>query len=91
MRGLFLGPADLSLTDATTALPLAAGVLGRDLPANDERPITCATLARRDDGTLVAHPSAAGLPMLVPLAAADCPWCARRTRRGCRRNSLRTG
>ena len=49
-------------------------MLGRDLPANDERAdYMRATLARRDDGTLVATPfPVQDSSMLVPLAAADC-------------------
>jgi len=50
------------------------GVLGRDLPANDEREeYMRATLTRRDDGTWVATPfPQQDSSMLVPLAAADC-------------------
>ncbi len=53
--------------------PLTKGVLGRDLPANDEREeYMRATLARRD-GTWVATPfPQQDSSMLVPLAAADC-------------------
>ena len=52
---------------------LAKGVLGRDLPANDEREeYMRASLARRD-GTWVATPfPQQDSSMLVPLAAADC-------------------
>jgi molybdopterin molybdotransferase len=48
-------------------------VLGRDLPANDEREeYMRATLTRRD-GTWVATPfPQQDSSMLVPLAAADC-------------------
>ena len=54
--------------------PLTLGVLGRDLPANDEREeYMRATLVRRDDGTFVATPfPQQDSSMLVPLAAADC-------------------
>jgi len=72
---LFLVPLIRSLTGRhDVALPLAPGVLGRDLPANDERAdYMRATLARRDDGTLVATPfPLQDSSMLVPLAAADC-------------------
>jgi len=53
--------------------PFTKGVLGRDLPANDEREeYMRATLARRD-GTWVATPfPQQDSSMLVPLAAADC-------------------
>jgi len=53
--------------------PISQGVLGRDLPANDEREeYMRATLARRD-GTWVATPfPQQDSSMLVPLAAADC-------------------
>jgi molybdopterin molybdotransferase len=55
------------------AHPIAQGVLGRDLPTNDEREeYMRATLARRD-GTWVATPfPQQDSSMLVPLAAADC-------------------
>jgi len=50
------------------------GVLGRDLPENDEREdYLRATLARRDDGTWVTTPfPVQDSSMLVPLAAAGC-------------------
>ena len=50
------------------------GVLGRDLPANDERAdYMRATLKRRDDGTWEATPfPVQDSSMLVPLAASDC-------------------
>jgi molybdopterin molybdotransferase len=53
---------------------LTKGVLGRDLPANDEREdYLRSTLARRDDGAWIATPfPAQDSSMLVPLAAADC-------------------
>jgi len=53
--------------------PLTKGVLGRGLPANDEREeYMRAALARRD-GTWVATPfPQQDSSMLVPLAAADC-------------------
>jgi molybdopterin molybdotransferase len=56
------------------APPLATGVLGCDLPANDERAdYLRASLARRDDGTWIATPfPLQDSSMLVPLAAADC-------------------
>jgi molybdopterin molybdotransferase len=56
------------------ANPVTQGVLGRDLPANDEREeYMRAALARRDDGTWVATPfPQQDSSMLVPLAAADC-------------------
>ena len=49
-------------------------MLGRDLPANDERAdYLRATPARRRDGTLVATPfPIQDRSMLVPLADADC-------------------
>jgi molybdopterin molybdotransferase len=55
-------------------LPLTNGVLGRDLPANDEREdYLRSTLARRDDGAWIATPfPVQDSSMLVPLAAADC-------------------
>jgi molybdopterin molybdotransferase len=54
--------------------PLTKGVLGRDLPANDERAdYLRASLTRRADGTPVATPfPVQDSSMLVPLAAADC-------------------
>jgi molybdopterin molybdotransferase len=72
---LFLVPLLRRLTGRRDIAPLlATGVLGRDLPANDERAdYMRATLARRDDGTLVATPfPLQDSSMLVPLAAADC-------------------
>jgi molybdopterin molybdotransferase len=72
---LFLVPLIRRLTGRQdVALPCASGVLGRDLPANDERAdYMRATLTRRDDGTLVATPfPLQDSSMLVPLAAADC-------------------
>jgi molybdopterin molybdotransferase len=56
------------------ALPTGSGVLGRDLPGNDERAeYMRASLTRRADGTPVATPfPVQDSSMLVPLAAADC-------------------
>ena len=56
------------------ALPTETGVLGRDLPANDERAdYLRASLALSADGTAVATPfPVQDSSMLVPLAAADC-------------------
>jgi molybdopterin molybdotransferase len=53
---------------------LTSGVLGRDLPANDERAdYMRATLKRRGDGTWEATPfPVQDSSMLVPLAASDC-------------------
>ena len=53
---------------------LMPGVLGRDLPANDERAdYMRAALKRRDDGTFEVTPfPLQDSSMLVPLAAADC-------------------
>jgi molybdopterin molybdotransferase len=52
---------------------VSQGVLGRDLPGNDEREeYMRATLTYRD-GTWIATPfSQQDSSMLVPLAAADC-------------------
>jgi len=72
---LFLVPLIRRLTGRhDVALPHASGVLGRDLPANDERAdYMRASLTLRDDGTLVATPfPLQDSSMLVPLAAADC-------------------
>jgi molybdopterin molybdotransferase len=57
-----------------TDLLLTKGMLGRDLPANDEREdYLRSTLARRDDGAWIATPfPLQDSSMLVPLAAADC-------------------
>src|SRR5262249_59528854 len=56
------------------SLPTARAVLGRALPANDERAeYMRATLATTPDGTLVATPSAKqGSSLQVMLARADC-------------------
>ena len=53
---------------------LTSGVLGRDLPANDERAdYMRATCTRRDDGSFEVTPFLVqDSSMLVPLAAADC-------------------
>jgi molybdopterin molybdotransferase len=72
---LFLIPLIRRLTGRSDlTLPLATGVLGCDLPANDERAdYMRASLTRRPDGTLVATPfPVQDSSMLVPLAAADC-------------------
>jgi molybdopterin molybdotransferase len=72
---LFLLPLIRKLTGRHDVEPTPLqGVLGRDLKANDERQdYLRATLARRDDGTLVATPfREQDSSMLVPLAAADC-------------------
>jgi molybdopterin molybdotransferase len=71
---LFVAPLIRKLTGRTDIEhSLAKGVLGRDLPANDEREeYMRATLALRD-GTWVATPfTNQDSSMLVPLAAADC-------------------
>jgi molybdopterin molybdotransferase len=71
---LFLVPLIRRLSGRSDlALPTGVGVLGRDLPANDEREeYMRATLARRD-GAWVATPfPQQDSSMLVPLAAADC-------------------
>ena len=71
---LFVAPLIRKLLGRTDiAHPLEQGVLGRDLPANDEREeYMRATLARRD-GTWVVTPfPKQDSSMLVPLAAADC-------------------
>jgi len=55
------------------ALLTTAGVLGRDLPANDEREEYMRATLERRDGRWVATPfSQQDSSMLVPLAAADC-------------------
>ena len=85
---LFLVPLIRRLSGRSdTGHVLAPGVLGRDLPANDERAdYMRATLARDGDGTLVATPfPVQDSSMLVPLAAADClvvRAAARARRRG---------
>ena len=71
---LFVAPLIRKLLGRSNiANPVTQGVLGRDLPANDEREeYMRATLARRD-GTWVATPfPQQDSSMLVPLAAADC-------------------
>jgi molybdopterin molybdotransferase len=71
---LFVAPLIRKLLGRTdTANRVGQGVLGRDLPANDEREeYMRATLVRRD-GTSVATPfPQQDSSMLVPLAAADC-------------------
>jgi molybdopterin molybdotransferase len=71
---LFLAPLVRKLTGRwDIEHSLTGGVLGRDLPANDEREeYMRATLAMRD-GMWVATPFPnQDSSMLVPLAAADC-------------------
>ena len=71
---LFVAPLIRKLTGRTDlALSLTIGVLGRDLPQNDEREeYMRATLAYRN-GAWVATPFPnQDSSMLVPLAAADC-------------------
>jgi molybdopterin molybdotransferase len=71
---LFAAPLIRKLTGRSDlTLPIEHGVLGRDLPENDEREeYMRATLALRD-GTWVATPFPnQDSSMLVPLAAADC-------------------
>ncbi len=71
---LFVAPLIRKLTGRTDLTPpVEQGVLGRDLPENDEREeYMRATLALRD-GTWVATPFPnQDSSMLVPLAAADC-------------------
>jgi molybdopterin molybdotransferase len=54
-------------------LPLTKGVLGRDLPANDEREeYMRASLTRRDEIWVATPFPKQDSSMLVPLAAADC-------------------
>lgn len=72
---LFLIPLIRRLSGRSdVALPTGSGLLGRDLPANDERAdYLRASLTRRDDGNWVATPfPVQDSSMLVPLAAADC-------------------
>src|SRR5207253_2203456 len=71
---LFVAPLIRKLLGRTDIEnPVGQGVLGRDLPANDEREeYMRATLTRRD-GTWIATPfPQQDSSMLVPLAAADC-------------------
>ncbi|MEJ0076726.1 MAG: gephyrin-like molybdotransferase Glp [Alphaproteobacteria bacterium] len=71
---LFVAPLIRKLTGRSDLTPpVEQGVLGRDLPQNDEREeYMRATLALRD-GTWVATPFPnQDSSMLVPLAAADC-------------------
>jgi molybdopterin molybdotransferase len=71
---LFVAPLIRKLLGRTdVADAVEQGVLGRDLPANDEREeYMRATLVRRD-GTWVVTPfPKQDSSMLVPLAAADC-------------------
>jgi len=72
---LFLLPLIHRLTGSTDAhAPTEPAVLGRDLPANDERAdYLRATLTRDTHGTLVATPAPVqDSSMLLPLARADC-------------------
>jgi molybdopterin molybdotransferase len=72
---LFVAPLIRKLLGRSeTGNPVSHGVLGRDLPANDEREeYMRATLARRGDGAWLATPfPQQDSSMLVPLAAADC-------------------
>jgi molybdopterin molybdotransferase len=72
---LFLVPLIRRLSGrADLALPVESGVLGRALPANDERAdYLRASLAYGGDGEAVATPfPVQDSSMLVPLAAADC-------------------
>ncbi|MGB9369218.1 MAG: gephyrin-like molybdotransferase Glp [Xanthobacteraceae bacterium] len=71
---LFVAPLIRKLTGRSDLTPpLEQGILGRDLPQNDEREeYMRATLALRD-GTWVATPFPnQDSSLLVPLAAADC-------------------
>ena len=72
---LFVAPLIRTLlARSDIANRVTQGLLGRDLPANDEREeYMRATLARRDEGTWVATPfPQQDSSMLVPLAGADC-------------------
>ena len=71
---LFLVPLIRRLSGRSDlALPTGVGVLGRDLPANDEREeYMRATLARREGGWVATPFPQQDSSMLVPLAAADC-------------------
>jgi molybdopterin molybdotransferase len=72
---LFLVPLIRRLSGRSDiALAMGSGVLGRDLPANDERAdYLRASLACNADGAAVATPfPVQDSSMLVPLAAADC-------------------
>src|SRR5947209_11577915 len=72
---LFVAPLIRKLLGRSeTGNPVSQGVLGRDLPANDEREeYMRATLARRADGAWLATPfPQQDSSMLVPLAAAHC-------------------
>jgi molybdopterin molybdotransferase len=72
---LFLLPLIRRLTGRTDIHAGTESVLlGRNLPANDERTdYMRATLARAPDGSLTAHPAAIqDSSMLAPLATADC-------------------
>jgi molybdopterin molybdotransferase len=72
---LFLVPLIRRLSGRQDIDPLlTSGVLGRDLPANDERAdYMRATRKRREDGSFEITPfPVQDSSMLVPLAAADC-------------------
>lgn len=71
---LFVAPLIRKLTGRSDiAHPVDQGVLGRDLPANDEREeYMRATLARRDGAWVVTPFPKQDSSMLAPLAAADC-------------------
>jgi molybdopterin molybdotransferase len=71
---LFLVPLIRRLSGRSDlALPTGTGVLGRDLPANDEREEYMRATLERRDGEWVATPfPQQDSSMLVPLAAADC-------------------
>lgn len=71
---LFVAPLIRKLTGRPDIeYPLTKGVLGRDLPANDEREeYMRATLARRGDAWVATPFPQQDSSMLVPLAAADC-------------------
>ena len=71
---LFVAPLIRKMLGRTDiAPPLEQGVLGRDLPANDEREeYMRATLERRDGIWVVTPFAKQDSSMLVPLAAADC-------------------
>jgi molybdopterin molybdotransferase len=71
---LFLVPLIRKLSGRSdTAHALTAGVLGRDLPANDERADYMRATLARENGAWVATPfPVQDSSMLVPLAAADC-------------------
>jgi molybdopterin molybdotransferase len=71
---LFLVPLIRKLSGRSdTEHVVTSGVLGRDLPANDERADYMRATLGRENGTWVATPfPVQDSSMLVPLAAADC-------------------